>query len=40
LKAGDKIAAGIHKGGCNMPTVNDAVLSVGLGTGIAPIRSL
>jgi len=38
--ANTKIAGKIGAGGCNMPTCDDYVFSVGMGTGIAPIRAM
>lgn len=40
LKAGDMIGAKMNKGGCVMPEYTDSILSVALGSGVSPVRSL
>lgn len=40
LGKGAQVACKVNKGGCVMPDYQDSVLSVSLGSGISPIRSL
>lgn len=40
VEAGQDVAVKLHKGAINMPAFETPVVCIGLGTGIAPIRSL